>query len=233
MDGGISPLDDPRYAYAPQNPLGQYGPSWADAADWHARNLADTYAAMREPQTWVDAARQYGNALLMGTTGPRGVLAYHGTTAGAPFTSFDLSRYGSGAFADTGVPAGAQPAFYLTSEPAHAESYANYGDAPLKFNVAGKLKQIDAVPLLKDWATELGYKGDAQRMINEYFEGSAYQAMDADNFFSQELHQALKEGHDGITVDFGDLRNNLPGHRFKMGKVHVLSDPSLATPAGE
>jgi hypothetical protein len=54
----------------PDNPLTQGTPTWADAYNWHAQNLADTATAMRNPQTWVDAARQYGNALLMGTTTP-------------------------------------------------------------------------------------------------------------------------------------------------------------------
>lgn len=45
-------------------------PTWADAADWHGQNLRDTWQAVQNPQTWLDAARQYGNALLMGTIAP-------------------------------------------------------------------------------------------------------------------------------------------------------------------
>ena len=59
----VAPYATPDNALAPQ-------PTWADAAQWHAQNLADTYAAMQNPQTWTDAAYQYGNALLMGSIAP-------------------------------------------------------------------------------------------------------------------------------------------------------------------
>lgn len=48
----------------PNNPMAY------DAADFWRRNAADTWAAMRNPQTWIDAARHYGNALLMGSVAP-------------------------------------------------------------------------------------------------------------------------------------------------------------------
>jgi len=51
------------------NPLARK-PTYADAAEWHGQNLADTWAAVKDPQTWVDASRQYGNALLMGSIAP-------------------------------------------------------------------------------------------------------------------------------------------------------------------
>ena len=62
--------DDPRYAFASPNNMLAPQPSWADAAQWHAQNLADTWTAVQNPQTWVDAAGQYGNALLAGATAP-------------------------------------------------------------------------------------------------------------------------------------------------------------------
>jgi hypothetical protein len=45
-------------------------PTAADAADWHAQNAADTWAAVKDPQTWQDAARQYGQGMLLGTAAP-------------------------------------------------------------------------------------------------------------------------------------------------------------------
>jgi len=84
----------------PANPLLQAGPTWADAAAWHAQNLRDTWAAMQQPQTWVDAARQYGNALLMGTTAPGRLLGamesapgyvYHATNAER---LYDIAEHG-------------------------------------------------------------------------------------------------------------------------------------------
>jgi len=60
--------EDPRYAAGPGNALAQQ-PTWADAAQWHGQNLADTWAAMQDPSMWVDAARQYGSAIMFGTIG--------------------------------------------------------------------------------------------------------------------------------------------------------------------
>jgi hypothetical protein len=87
-------------------------PTWADAADWHRQNFADTAAAVRDPQTWVDAARQYGNALLMGSVAP-GRLAgampsepgfvYHATNAERVYdiaNSGKLLTHKPGAFTD-------------------------------------------------------------------------------------------------------------------------------------
>ena|SRR5215472_4705610 len=69
-------------------PAAAAGPTWADAYEWNRQNLADTAAAMRDPQTWVDAARLYGNALLMGTTAP-GIRAFHGSP-------YDFERFSTG-----------------------------------------------------------------------------------------------------------------------------------------
>ncbi len=82
----------------PSNPLTQGSPTWADAATWHAQNLADTWQAMKQPQTWQDAAGQYANALMMGTTAPGmkgpGFTAYHGSPHS--FDRFDASKIGTG-----------------------------------------------------------------------------------------------------------------------------------------
>jgi len=77
----------------PSNPLIQNAPTWADAYRWHAQNLADTWAALKNPQMWLDAAKQYSNALLMGSTAP-GVRAFHGSPY--DFERFDIGKIGSG-----------------------------------------------------------------------------------------------------------------------------------------
>jgi len=86
------------YQGDPNNLLQQGAPTWADAASWHAQNLLNTWAAMQQPQTWVDAARQYGNALIGGTAAPGKVL-YHFTDQ--PFTSFGGKSRGAVYLADT------------------------------------------------------------------------------------------------------------------------------------
>jgi hypothetical protein len=66
LSATVSPFEAPSgNALAPS-------PTAADAWDWHYQNAMDTLAALQNPQTWTDAARQYGNALLMGTTAPEG-----------------------------------------------------------------------------------------------------------------------------------------------------------------
>jgi hypothetical protein len=57
-------------------------PTAADAADWHRQNLADTWQAAKDPQFWQEAANQYRNALLMGTTAPE-TKALRAMTPGA------------------------------------------------------------------------------------------------------------------------------------------------------
>jgi SAM-dependent methyltransferase len=64
----------------PTNPLtGSY--SAANAMDWHRQNMRDAWAAAQDPQTWQDAAHQYGNALLGSVAAPgSGSTQIAGTT---------------------------------------------------------------------------------------------------------------------------------------------------------
>jgi len=45
-------------------------PTWADAYDFNAPIVADAARTAQQPQFWTDAAGQYANALMMGTTAP-------------------------------------------------------------------------------------------------------------------------------------------------------------------
>ena len=85
--------EDPRYVFAPTNGLAQQ-PTWADAATWHGQNLADTWQAMQDPALWVDAARQYSNALMLGTETPGGIRAFHASPY--DFNRFDFTKIGTG-----------------------------------------------------------------------------------------------------------------------------------------
>jgi hypothetical protein len=77
----------------PYNPL-----SAADVWEWHKQNAADAWKAAQDPQTWRDAAQQYGQALLMGSIAPGGnslgIRAFHGSPHS--FDRFDLSKIGTG-----------------------------------------------------------------------------------------------------------------------------------------
>ena len=113
---------------APRNqilgPAAAAGPTWADAYTWNRQNLADTVAAMRDPQTWVDAARLYGNALMMGTEAPgSGIRAFHGSP-------YDFERFSKG---QIGTGEGAQAyghGLYFAENPSVAQSYRPKGGDP-------------------------------------------------------------------------------------------------------
>jgi hypothetical protein len=102
-----SPYDGNALAYGqpapdPNNPLAQGSPTWADAWNYNApivqQHLADAATAVQSPQFWTDAAGQYANALMMGTTAPGmkgpGFTAYHGSPH--DFNAFDASKIGTG-----------------------------------------------------------------------------------------------------------------------------------------
>lgn len=211
---------DPRYA----NNLLSVTPTRADAAQWHGNNLLATWQAMQNPQTWVDAASQYGNALLMGSTAPRGVRIWHGSTEN--FAVPDLGRTGTGAMSGKVTSKDLPPAFYAVSEKGNAEPY---GD-PMQFEISSgaKIKRIDAKRQLEDWAQDNGFES-AQDMLTKYYEGSLYRAYDIDTETIYQLRQAQKEGHSGIAFDFGDLVHSDGGSRKPGGTFYVISDPSVLT----
>jgi hypothetical protein len=86
----LGPIEAPQ---APQNVLAPR-PTWADAYDANAAWLAQQRAISSQRGLWddatgrpttagvLDAAQQYGNSLLMGTTAPRieTIRLYHGTS---------------------------------------------------------------------------------------------------------------------------------------------------------
>jgi hypothetical protein len=94
----------PRNALAAQpvfadtsNPLMASAPTPADAYSYNAPVLADALRTAQNPQFWQDAAQQYGNALLMGTTAPAEsamIRAFHGSPHS--FDQFKSSAIGTG-----------------------------------------------------------------------------------------------------------------------------------------
>ena len=200
-------------------------PTLADAWDVNgpaiAQNMRDAAAAVRDPQTWTDAARQYGQALVAGTSAPKGVRVWHGSTAS--FDKFDLGMSGTGATANGyfANPKELPPYIYTASEKDHASLYGE----PREFQLNGAVKKHNAVPELKDWAKELGYK-TPQEMVDKYFDGDAYQALGSDQYFIEKMRAAQKEGIPNISVDFGPIMTKVSdGRQIKMGKVYLSSDP--------
>jgi hypothetical protein len=202
------------------NPL-MRKPTYADAAEWHGQNLADTWVAMNDPRMWVNAAQQYGNALLMGTTAPTRLRAFHGSLE--DFSSLDRSKVGSGAMSDRwAADAKHADEYYLTTNPEHAE---HYGPVVHEFEIGKPLYQKDAKADLEAWAKSEGYDS-AQKHLDEYYEGNIYSALDLDNYLKDALSEAKAAGFPGVHVSLGDLKNP---RRKPFGDFIVLHDPSVAT----
>jgi hypothetical protein len=75
-NGAVNFMQRPGYndPYKPMSP--------ADVWEWHKQNAADAWKAAQDPQTWRDAAQQYGQALLMGSVAPGGPGIFHRFTRG-------------------------------------------------------------------------------------------------------------------------------------------------------
>src|SRR3954467_7469257 len=97
----------------PRNVLNAPEPTRADAYSYNAPVLRDAWAAAQDPQTWQDAAQQYGQALLAGSVAPGakgmaldpaalqvlremtpGFRAYHASPYS--FDRFDAGKIGTG-----------------------------------------------------------------------------------------------------------------------------------------
>ena len=105
-----TPLYDPAVATQPDTGTPTYGAAVSSGVDALGQWLAAQRAKSRQmglmdASGWptqagaVDAAQQFGNALLMGTTAPGdvpppGILAYHGSPHS--FDQFDASKIGTG-----------------------------------------------------------------------------------------------------------------------------------------
>jgi hypothetical protein len=174
----------------------------------------------------VDAAQKYGSALLMGSTAP-GIRAFHGSLD--DFDAFDAAKVGSGAMADRWAPGTAHAdEYYLTTDRQHA---AHYGDNVHEFQIDVPLLQKDAKAELEAWAKDQGYDS-AQQHINDYYDGSVYDAIDADNYYKDALSEAKKAGFPGVHVSFGDLKDRLGDRMVPMGDTIILHDPSVAVKTG-
>jgi hypothetical protein len=182
----LPPQDDPRYSYdAPTNPLAPQ-PTMADAASWHAQNLADTWTAMQNPQTWTDAARQYGNALLMGTTAPAAKMPvlYHGTNEGV------LSMHG--------------PEMALTPDRTQAAGYANNYH---RVDEHGDVPDEPSQPVVHEVQATPGPTLDVSADIRRYESGKA--GDNADAFIANLAQDARKNGYRYLQFDHPNMP--LPG----------------------
>lgn len=176
-------------------------PTWADAADWHGQNLRDTWQAMQQPQTWMDAARQYGNAMLMGTTAPGGrmmdnpafvkwfggskiidasgepAIAYHGTADNIREFQQDHPNAKDSGWLGRG--------FYFWNEPKLAGDYATMkaGDAPNVIPAYLKLENPYVATLADKERLMLASRRDPEASAN----------------FTADLQS---KGHDGVILNY-------------------------------
>ncbi|HXI77924.1 MAG TPA: hypothetical protein VNH21_12350 [Steroidobacteraceae bacterium] len=147
------------------NPLAPR-PTWADAYDFNAPIVADAARTAQTPQFWTDAAGQYANALMMGTTAPgmkggasldnpafakwfgksqvvdeagKPLVVYHGTKGN--IEAFSPEKLGSATGANS-----ASQAFFFTDKPHVADTYAenapNEAVNALARNADQRLSQI-------------------------------------------------------------------------------------------
>lgn len=218
------------------NPLLAGSPTYADALGYYydkvGNYLAQQQAASAQQGLWnpstglptqaglLQAARAYGGALVMGSTAPQSrLMAYHGTSAG-PFNAFDQSLTGTGATEGRFARKVSDHGLYLATNEDHA---AQYGPNVLKFSVdPTELHAIDAKSALSEWAKDMGYDS-AQKMVDGYYGGDIYDAINADHYFIDALNEARSAGKKGAHVSFGDLKDN----GKPLGDVLVIDDPSI------
>ena len=151
---------------------------------------------------------------------------YHGSNTRIE-GKFSLDKFGSGAFTELRVGhSGFTPAIYLTDKSDHA---AAYGDEihHVELNERNSVK-LNAKRELTEWAKENGHKS-AQAMIDDYYDGKAYNAFDADARFELLAKEAKADGKKLAIIDFGDLKTKISdGVWAKLGRVAVVLDPSIA-----
>ena len=76
-----------------------------------------------------------------------------------------------------------------------------------------------------DWAKELEYS-DIQEMINGYYGGDVFDALNLDNYFDEQAKLSLEEGFNGVEIDFGTIKNNTD-HIFKLGTVLIAKNMNV------
>jgi hypothetical protein len=86
----------------------------------------------------------------------------------------------------------------------------------------------DAVGELEQWAKDNGHDS-AQKMIDDYYDGNIYDALDADNYFLDAHREARDAGFKGVRINFGDLKDRMGGSKQPVGDVIILNDHSAAT----
>lgn len=216
----------------PNNPLaGSY--SAADAADFHRQNLADTWAAVRDPQTWTDAAQHYGQGLLMGSVAPEmnaaglGRMFYHGMPGPMEGTALRASERGYFG-----------PAVYLSGQREVAGTYGKNvvqasvdGDVFQAWHRKGTLEQ-DPGAHEKILAGLAPSERDAVRSLQGWYgkdSAAFYQALSRSASPASVQEALAKAGYAGIE-GIGD------GHEIAVFnpanvKVQTAADHPLATDA--
>jgi hypothetical protein len=184
-------------------------PSQADAWDVTgpavAQNARDAWAAVKDPQTWRDAANQYRMAMLLGSIAPGegSILAYHGSPHS--FDRFDMSRIGTG----EGNQAYGQGLYFAGNE-----GVARYYRDALS---SGEAKATGVSRAASDWLDDLnrsmpGVKLDDVREAAQQM----YDPWDVEHpnsVISNEIQTALDEGR--IKIDSA-------GHMYQ---VNIAANP--------
>ena len=164
----------------------------------------------------------FGDSKVVDADG-KPLVVYHGTNKA--ITKFALSKAGSGAWTNKYV--GEVPpnlrAIFMTSDEGHASAYGE-NVMPLYVSLQNPM-MIDAAAVLEAWrADEEPEFADAQELIDEGYDGSLYQAINADGLMNDAILDARKNGHDGVIVDFGDLTGS-KAEGGSPGKIVIAFEP--------
>ena len=187
MSGSRNALAYGQYAPDPNNPLTAGAPTWADAAQFNAPVLADAWRTAQTPGFWVDAAKQYANALMMGTTAPgmkggasldnpafakwfgksqvvdeagKPAVVYHGTRAPEPFSAF--SQRGAEATGRWTRDAGADIGFHFSPEEETASLYGKVGKYHLKMENPIRISEKDVRATQDEWLSGLEFSDNPE-----------------------------------------------------------------------
>lgn len=156
----------------------------------------------------------FGDSKVVNEDGSPKVV-YHGTNAEIEAFSSDFG--GSGASQRAGRPSLGKAGFYFTADKDHA---AIYGDEVIEGYLSLQNPTIiDAEKILDQWNSSefAGKYSSAQAMVDEYYDGDLYAALNLDDLSADAVMQAANNGNDGVIINTGDLE--MDGN--KIGGIYI------------
>lgn len=204
----------------PTNPLTQGSPTWADAYSYNAPIVRDYLMAQRQrlsdPQTYVNALRDWAGAMVGGTEAP-GIRAFHGSPHS--FERFDTSKIGTG----EGAQVYGHGLYFAEHEPV-AQTYRT-GLSPPNFN-----ETASGVPISSDVSRMLQDGWDTVKDLGAPNVRDAHYI--AQSSVKQQLDDAAKAGDwewynkaADQSAELARIASDLPKSGGSMYEVTLRADP--------